>query len=875
MHSTSTELKLASENHHHHDDDDSPAPKESCRHDPGILPPDDNVLQVRRGRKGFPSYWDYYNSAGGDPIVVSYDRRSLFLNADRALFLGGSLHPVRATRATWELALDEAVRNGLNLVTIYVFWAAHQPFKDQQLDWKLNNFAIKEQQHDATTTTMLQDGGDWELADAIWSCARRGLFVHIRVGPYVCAEYSYGGIPEWLPVQQQQQHPDISMRMRRLDPLWMKAMEEFVAAAFDYLAANKLWAHQNGPIIMAQIENELGEDNENTEFMQDNNLSNKTVSNGTASIQAYADWCGTMAAKHAPPNTLITMCNGLSANNTVATHNGDSQFIYWLEQKGDNGRIQEDQPALWTEDEGGFQLWGEDSAHPTDYFWGHTARYMARTALQWFARGGSHLNYYMVSCFYVFFCRVIETRRLSNCFCMGQWWGGYNRGRSAAAGIMNAYATDVLLCSSGQRHQPKFDHLQALHEALADVASILLESPSALFRNKTVDVLNKDGIWEPGNHQTMFVYQSFYGEAIIVENNGDAKSIVRVPVSTSTDETKVLNMAPNSAILTASGAVLFDSALINPSAKSFARVREYDPVLLQNWTYWNEPIGIPDASSAISAGAPVEQTKLAVLQNTSSDYAWYQTSFNLSSRLEEATFHLDAQKANGFLVFVDGMFIGAVDNHEHGEGGVKLAILSSRPLAEGNHVVAILSVSLGYYNLIGRWAGNVGPKLKGLTGDIVLSSPQLLQNRSLIDGRAWLSQSGLRGVNKNNLCVSEPDQEGPRPMWSSAFFRTPSYDPKTKGLFVEIPSGRGHFYLNARDLGRFWNITRPRSGDPSMEFYFLPPDYLSTNRSLLNQLRVFDEYGGSLRTPRLLLSWLEVAPTPRFPDVIDFGEACM
>jgi hypothetical protein len=54
-----------------------------------------------------------------------------------------------------------------------------------------------------------------------------------------------------------------------------------------------------------------------------------------------------------------------------------------------------DQPALWTENEGGYQLWGESSELPVDYFWGNTARTVAFETLQWFARGGSHNNFYM------------------------------------------------------------------------------------------------------------------------------------------------------------------------------------------------------------------------------------------------------------------------------------------------------------------------------------------------------------------------------------------------------------------------------------------------------------------------------------------------
>jgi len=84
-------------------------------------------VHVSENRPGFPSFWSY-GSFG--PIDVSYDKRAIRLNGSRALFIGGSMHPGRATRESWITALDEAVRNGLNLITIYVFWSEHQPFPD-------------------------------------------------------------------------------------------------------------------------------------------------------------------------------------------------------------------------------------------------------------------------------------------------------------------------------------------------------------------------------------------------------------------------------------------------------------------------------------------------------------------------------------------------------------------------------------------------------------------------------------------------------------------------------------------------------------------------------------------------------------------------
>jgi hypothetical protein len=190
-------------------------------------------IRVPEDLPNFPSFWNY---AEHGPINVTFDERAIMLNGNRSLFLSGSLHPVRATQESWATALDAAVRQGLNMVTMYVFWAAHQPFPDMDFDWSFP--------------------GGWDLASAIRAAANRGLFIHIRIGPYVCAEYNYGGIPEWVPLDKP------NMVMRRLNREWMDAMETFVVETVNYLTIQRLWAYQGGPIVMSQIENELdGEEN--------------------------------------------------------------------------------------------------------------------------------------------------------------------------------------------------------------------------------------------------------------------------------------------------------------------------------------------------------------------------------------------------------------------------------------------------------------------------------------------------------------------------------------------------------------------------------------------------------------------------------------
>lgn len=255
-----------------------------------------------KSQPGFPSFLDVANRGR---INVSYDNRSIRINDERVLLLGGSIHPSRATKQTWGYALDEIVANGLNLVTIYVMWENHQPVPSMDINWDF----LKGIQYEGSTSPKALE---WSLASAIRSAAERGLFVHLRIGPYDCAEYTYGGIPEFIPLQ----HPEMSMRRPNLE--WLLVMQSYITGLLQYLEENTLWAYQGGPIILGQIENELGGEvdpevenfffaNERGDFIE-----RESVPNGqsrglrNATLQDYADWCGELVKNLAPNVTWVS-----------------------------------------------------------------------------------------------------------------------------------------------------------------------------------------------------------------------------------------------------------------------------------------------------------------------------------------------------------------------------------------------------------------------------------------------------------------------------------------------------------------------------------------------------------------------------------------
>lgn len=811
-------------------------------------------IRVNSNHKGFPSFWNY---AHHGPLEVDYDHRSVTINGTRVFFLGGSMHPSRATKNGWNYALDEAVRNGLNLITIYVMWGAHQPVPSRSIDWSFPNGVGCE----GGNYPGSKEACEWTLATAIRAAAERGLFVHLRIGPYDCAEYNYGGIPEWLALHRPK------MAMRRPNREWLEVMEGFVKKVIDYITVNKLWAYQGGNILMGQIENELGGevdpvkehlllvDKEGNFVDPDSREKPNGLRNAT--LQDYASWCGDLVDRLAPKVTW-TMCNGLSAKNTILTCNAVDGTNF-LESHGDNSRIQIDQPAMLTEFEGGFQTWGETPDKPEDYFWGRTARVMAKNAMRWFARGGTHLNYYM-------------------------WWGGYNRERSAGAGITNMYASDVALCPSGERRQPKYGHLGALHQAIRDIVPTLLNADTALNRGQPIPFKNDKGLWELGDDQRMFEYQANERTVIFLENDSEMDVVVRVAIAEGS--TKILSMSASSGVLIVDGMIEFDSASIEPQQMAFKRkfASENSLPLLMDWSSWAEPVGAHSSDPMTwTDESPVEQTELNVDNHVYSDYAWYETSISIENDVQSAQLFIETQKASAILVYIDNRFVGYADHHYKEEGSITLEVHIGS-LQEGNYKLSFLSESLGYLNLIGRWGGGTDAKLKGITGDVLLSVDS--QNISLVDGREWYSYPGLHGesisstVSRSGLNSELNDvwDRSSTPTWSSALFDTPRYDTTSQGLYLQVTSGRGHVWLNGRDLGRYWNITRGTTADYTQQYYLLPDDYLHTD-GRLNDIVLFDAFGETNRESRssakLVLSWIDPTDSPNFNDEVDHYLACL
>lgn len=112
----------------------------------------------------------YYSDVAGKPYTVTYDKRSFTIAGKRSLLLGGSVHYPRVAEAEWPTVFAKMREDGLNTLQTYLFWNIHEPVRGQKYDMAGNK--------------------NWtryvELA------GQAGLFVNLRVGPFVAAEWDYG-----------------------------------------------------------------------------------------------------------------------------------------------------------------------------------------------------------------------------------------------------------------------------------------------------------------------------------------------------------------------------------------------------------------------------------------------------------------------------------------------------------------------------------------------------------------------------------------------------------------------------------------------------------------------------------------------------------
>jgi beta-galactosidase len=106
-------------------------------------------------------------------LNVSYDHRALLLDGQRRFLISGSIHYPRSTPQMWPDLIAKAKKGGLDVIQTYVFWDVHEPTR------RSYDFA-----------------GRYDLPRFVQLVHEAGLFLNLRIGPYVCAEWNSGYVLE-------------------------------------------------------------------------------------------------------------------------------------------------------------------------------------------------------------------------------------------------------------------------------------------------------------------------------------------------------------------------------------------------------------------------------------------------------------------------------------------------------------------------------------------------------------------------------------------------------------------------------------------------------------------------------------------------------
>ncbi len=163
--------------------------------------------------------------------------KTFLLNGQPFVVKAAEVHYPRIPRPYWEHRIQMCKSLGMNAVCIYIFWNIHEQ-KEGEFDFTSNN----------------------DVAEFCRLAQKNGMYVIVRPGPYVCAEWEMGGLPWWLLKKK-----DIKLRER--DPYFMERVKIFEKKVGEQLAG--LTIQNGGPIIMIQVENEYGSYGEDKPYVSE------------------------------------------------------------------------------------------------------------------------------------------------------------------------------------------------------------------------------------------------------------------------------------------------------------------------------------------------------------------------------------------------------------------------------------------------------------------------------------------------------------------------------------------------------------------------------------------------------------------------------
>lgn len=183
------------------------------------------LLPVHSHAFGWPNQNDgiFPPMAAAKPYI-NFDGRGFLIHGKRTFIAAGELQYSRTPRAMWRDRMLRIKRAGYNGLQTYCYWNFHEP-REGEFDFK----------------------GDKDFDAYLKMAHTLGLYVVVRMGPYVNSEWDTGGLPVWLRFKP-------GLLPMQDDAPFYAAVNPYFAKLVPIIAANQI--NHGGSVILVQMENE-------------------------------------------------------------------------------------------------------------------------------------------------------------------------------------------------------------------------------------------------------------------------------------------------------------------------------------------------------------------------------------------------------------------------------------------------------------------------------------------------------------------------------------------------------------------------------------------------------------------------------------------
>lgn len=162
--------------------------------------------------------------------------KQFFMDGKPISIYSGAIHYFRTLPEYWEDRLLKLKKAGFNTVETYVCWNLHEPSP--------NEFDFS---------------GILDIERFVETAEKVGLYCIVRPGPYICAEWDFGGLPAWL-------LKDKNMQIRCMYPDYIACVDRFYKELLPRLVPHL--ENHGGNIIAMQVENEYGSYGNDKEYLR-------------------------------------------------------------------------------------------------------------------------------------------------------------------------------------------------------------------------------------------------------------------------------------------------------------------------------------------------------------------------------------------------------------------------------------------------------------------------------------------------------------------------------------------------------------------------------------------------------------------------------